>query len=179
MIQDIIDIINNIITKGTLILYKSEILQILEQPTKTLRKLLFSLYIHSKKYAKQNGEFFMAYSVMAEMGNCTYRSKVLQQLLNLEESQVIEIVKRNETNKALTYEANRRKKKKTQKISETNVYKVTLNPILENEPYLEVSFGEEVDYYGVVKSLVSEKEAKEKLPKNQFYNEYKPIYKEA
>lgn len=160
-------------------LYKSEILQILEQPTKTLRKLLFSLYIHSKKYAKQNGEFFMAYSVMAEMGNCTYRTKVLQQLIKLEENNVIEIVKRNETNKALTYEANRRKKKKTQKISETNVYKVTLNPILDNEPYLEVSFGEEVDYYGIVKSLVSEKEAKEKLPKNQFYNEYKPIYKEA
>ena len=42
MIQDIIDIINNIITKGTLILYKSEINK---KCIKSLHEVIYQIYI--------------------------------------------------------------------------------------------------------------------------------------
>ena len=158
-------------------LYKQELLEILALPTKTLRTLMFSMYIHSKKYAKLNGVFYMAYSVMGKMGNSKNPTKVLVQLLRLEEMGYIEIVKRNQTDKSRTILANQQSNGSTKRISETNEYRITLNSVdIKKEPYLKVQFDESISIYNAATSLVSEKEAKEKLPVQQFYKEFKQFY---
>lgn len=162
-------------------LYKEEILKILEIPTKPLRKLMFSLYLQSKKYAKKDGTFYMAYSVIGSMGNCKTPSVVLKHLLLLENTGYIEIVQRNKTNKSMTHELNRGKETNFGKISETNIYKVTLcvENIKESDTYLEVGLDEDITLVDAVLHLLDEKEVKEKLPDKQFYREYKTFYKKA
>ena len=164
------------LSKKTYRLYKQELLKILELPTKKMRLLMFSMYIHSKKYAKANGEFYMAHSVMAKMGNDSNRKRNKDVILNLESSGYLEVVKSNAISKALLKDTIGADRSKPLKIYETNVYRLTLDTDTDEDTYFTVGIEEEIDIYHAVKSLITKKEAQKKLPKNQFYTEYKPIY---
>ena len=78
MIQDIIDIINNIITKGTLILYKSEINK---KYIKSLHEVIYQIYI--KTYNIDNPIMILSISRIKNIGvpNDDIEKEVIQKLL--------------------------------------------------------------------------------------------------
>lgn len=139
---------------------KDEILEVLSVKKWHLKKLLLSLLIHSKRYAKEDGTFYMAYSVMTRMGNDKNRTRLLQHLETLQEAGQVEIVSRGvidlvatKANNMVTHEANR--------------YKVNIKSNPESEKI--TLSANEVCLEEVIASLLPKDEAKKILPKAQFY----------
>lgn len=160
--------------------YKGELLEIIEVKGLVLKKLLFSLAIHSKKFSKSDKTFYMAYSVIAAYGNDKNRSRVLTNLKKLANMNLIEIVQQNVTNTIMTKDANNNNNNegKLFKISETNIYKMNLSEPLNKgeDSYIEIDFEkEDITLKEIMGLLLEEEEIKKILSKDQFINWYKKV----
>lgn len=74
---------------------RDEILDILEIKEWHLKQLYLIHMIHSKRYAKDNGNYYMTYQTMANMGATNNRTRNLKNLLKLQELERLEIVAQN------------------------------------------------------------------------------------
>ncbi|MFC7056504.1 hypothetical protein ACFQOY_12170 [Enterococcus alcedinis] len=143
-------------------IYKDELKEVLNINTNGkslhLKKLALSTLIQSKRYASQNGIFYMPYSTMTKMGNTGSRGRLLQYLLYLEEIGFLEVVSRNEQTEG-TY------KKKA------NRYKVNISQEDGDEfIVLDLNSLEKYDFKDYIVALFTIDEAKEILTKSQFYD---------
>ena len=143
--------------------YKEDILATLKTKRKPLRQLLFSMICHGKKYAKSDGTFYMAYSVMTDMGNTQNRSRLLEYTDKLEAEGHIEVVRRG-------------KKIKGSSLNEVNVYKVNYQQASDNSKYIELDKVCVDDWASVVTQLVSEEELKAFVSSKIFYSTFKEYY---
>lgn len=139
---------------------KDEILQVLQVKKWHLKKLLLSLLIHSKRHAKEDGSFYMAYSVMTRMGNDTKRARLLQYLEELEALEQVEIVSRGVIDLAAS-------RARSQVYYESNKYKVKVQSS-KDSPTITLS-ATDVSLEEVIAELFPKEEAKKILPKAQFY----------
>ncbi|WP_159075520.1 hypothetical protein, partial [Mycobacterium tuberculosis] len=81
---------------------KEEILEVLSVKEYHLKKILFTMLIQSKRYAKENGEFYMAYSTMTSMGNTDNRTRLLQYINRLSDMKKVQIISRNQLDEIRT-----------------------------------------------------------------------------
>ena len=95
-----------------------EITEIIKIKGKNNRLVLYSLLIHSKRYATKNGIFYMSYAQMTQVTGIKSRTTLIKIIKELEELKLIN-VKRDE--KEPVYNA-----KKNKPISETNRYMINL-----------------------------------------------------
>ncbi|MGF2054543.1 TOTE conflict system archaeo-eukaryotic primase domain-containing protein [Vagococcus fluvialis] len=143
-------------------IYKDELKEVLNISTNGkslhLKKLALSTLIQSKRYASQNGVFYMPYSTMTKMGNTGSRGRLLQYLLNLEEMGFLEVVSRNEKSEG-TY------KKKA------NKYRVSIAQ-KDGEEFIVLDLNEisKYDLKDYIVELLTIEEAKEILTISQFYD---------
>lgn len=143
-------------------IYKDELKEVLNISTDGkslhLKKLALSTLIQSKRYASQNGIFYMPYSTMTKMGNTGSRARLLQYLLNLEEMGFLEVVSRNEKSEG-TY------KKKA------NKYRVSIAQE-DGDEFIVLDLNEigKYDLKDYIIELLTIEEAKEVLTKSQFYD---------
>jgi len=101
----------------------SEMKEILKANSKNEKLVLYSLLIHSKRYAIKSGVFYMAYSLMNTATDLT-RKTLIKIVTKLEDDGFIEIVSRNKNKFTNGTFAGK----------ETNKYKITLDiKIEENE----------------------------------------------
>ena len=63
--------------------------------TQTLRRLYYSLLLHSKAYADSDGVFYMSYAQITSMGGAKKTDKLIQQIKQLEKLGKLLIVERN------------------------------------------------------------------------------------
>lgn len=93
----------------------AEIKEVLKAKSKNEKLVLYSMLIHSKRYAKKSGIFYFPYSLMEQATSLTKKTliKIVKQL---EENKFIEVVQRN---KPVEHKI----------IKEPNKYKITLNII--------------------------------------------------
>ncbi|MFW7367938.1 TOTE conflict system archaeo-eukaryotic primase domain-containing protein [Vagococcus fluvialis] len=143
-------------------IYKNELKEVLgiSKNGKNLhiKKLALSTLIQSKRYASQNGVFYMPYSTITRMGNTGSRGRLLQYLLYLEEIEFLEVISRNEQTEG-TY------KKKA------NRYKVNISQEDGDEfIVLDLNSVEKYDFKDYIVALLTIDEAKEILTKSQFYD---------
>lgn len=75
-------------------IYKSELEQMIKVKNKNDKLILFSMMLHSKRYALDNGVFYMTYKQIHEMCNVG-RKGSLASIVRLESSSVLEVVSRN------------------------------------------------------------------------------------
>lgn len=150
--------------KTTVRLYEDEVLKTLEPKEMHLKRLLFILLIHSKKYAKSDGIFYMTYKQMAEYGADTKNSRLLKYLLTLQEKGLIEIVERSRKN-GLHYLPNK--------------YKVNISH--KAERYIELDLTKNInikdDFSKIVAELIPKKVAQSLIEKSQFSREFAKSYK--
>jgi len=99
----------------------TEMKEILKAKNKNEKLVLYSMLIHSKRYAIKSGVFYMAYSLIEKATTLT-RKTLIKIVTKLEEDGFIEIVSRNKNRFNNGNFAGK----------ETNKYKVTLN-IIEKE----------------------------------------------
>lgn len=151
---------------------KSEALQILDVKKLQLKKLLFSLLVHSKRHAKADGTFFMAYSVMTRMGNTTERGRVLKYLKELEQEGHIKIINQGvlDTDRTRAEGAVRYK---------PNEYQVTLKEAQteEDKATIKLRATDDLALENVIPMFLTEKEVKKKLPRKQWETTFKEAYK--
>ncbi|MDD4594972.1 MAG: helix-turn-helix domain-containing protein [Methanobacteriaceae archaeon] len=92
---------------------------IIKCPKKNQKLLLYSMLIHSKRFATKSGIFYMTYKQMSEATGLV-RDTLIKQVNKLEKLGVIEVVERNGKN----YEFNR---ELNIPVSKPNKYKITLD----------------------------------------------------
>lgn len=152
-------------------IYQTEIESILDLPKKQYKNLLYTLIVHSKRFAKTDGKFYMAYSTIESYGNSKNRTRILNYLNTLQELRMIEIVKRGSINKALTLE-------KGHVMYEANIYKVlVLHEEIEDDEvaFIELAASEEFDFYKAATGLIDKKILKEKTSVRE-WNQIKKLY---
>lgn len=80
-------------------LYEDEIKDILSVKGIHLQRLYLSMFIHAKRYSKVSQPFYMAYSVMANMGNSQERGRLkryitqLNEHIEVKESNVVDVAR--------------------------------------------------------------------------------------
>lgn len=82
----------NVIKSREVTFYKSEIDQIIKLKRKILKRLLFSLLLHSKKYADRNGIFYCSYSTLSDYGNDSNRGRTRKNILELQKLGLIRVI---------------------------------------------------------------------------------------
>lgn len=96
----------------------AEIKEVLKAKSKNDKLVLYSMLIHSKRYARKSGVFYFPYSLMMQATDLS-RPTLIKIVTKLEEDGFIEIISRN---KGVEHKV----------IKEPNKYKITLN-VIENE----------------------------------------------
>lgn len=142
---------NNIVladSKPEIVVYQSEMERIFDLPKMHLKVLAFSILQHSKKFAKQNGEFFMTYSSMSAMGNDQNRQRLLNSIVLLQEAGFLKIVSRNVISEGLSIEYGRI-------MSEPNHYKLTFPTPSDEEPCITINTNKKIDFYKVAPKLIN------------------------
>ena len=144
------------------VIYKSEVNQILEVKNLPLKKMLLSLLSQSKRYADDNGVFYSSYSTLIKMGNTNRRTALKKYIDELEKLGLVEIVSSNVVDEV-------RSKAEKQVIKKPNKYRVTLNaPETDDDKQELVLSGQQVDLQIVLNYFYSEKELRKALPRRQF-----------
>lgn len=72
--------------------YKEELDVIMTIKRKNLRRLLFSLLHHSKRYAKEDGSFYCTHKTLAEMGNDSNSGRSMGNIRKLEKMGLVEVI---------------------------------------------------------------------------------------
>jgi len=96
----------------------TEITEIIKIKGKNNRLVLYSLLIHSKRYATKNGMFYMSYAQMTQVTGIKSRTTLIKIIKELEELKLINVIRDEELPK---FNA-----KKNKPISETNRYNINL-----------------------------------------------------
>lgn len=76
-------------------IYKSEMEKISEIRNENLRLIMYSMLIHSKRYAMQNGVFYMSYKQIGEMVGLSCEKNILKAVDKLIESGYVTVIERN------------------------------------------------------------------------------------
>lgn len=100
-----------------------EIKEVLKAKSKNDKLVLYSMLIHSKRYAKKSGIFYFPYSLMMRATDLT-KVTLIKIVTKLEEDGFIKIVSRN---KSIEHKH----------IKEPNKYKITLKIVVNNEEDIE------------------------------------------
>lgn len=141
-------------------IYKSEIAKIVEVTSKYDKLLLYSMLIHSKRYALKNGVFYMTYDQIRELSGIGIDG-ALSSIERLEEYGVLEVVSRN-----VKSEFGYKRK--------PNKYKLLLDVELnEDEIILEIdNTSESINcnelYLKSITSIFTNKDLKKVLPDTQY-----------
>ena len=144
------------------VIYKSEVNQILEVKNLPLKKMLLSLLSQSKRYADDNGVFYSSYSTLIKMGNTNRRTALKKYIDELEKLGLVEIVSSNVVDEV-------RSKAEKQVIKKPNKYRVTLNaPVTDDDKQELVLSGQQVNLQIVLNYFYTEKELRKALPRRQF-----------
>lgn len=147
---------------------EEEILEILSIEKWSLKKLALSILIHSKRYADETGEFYMAYSVMSRMGNTQNRTRLLEYVLELEKMKKATIISRGKLNKNVT---------SSETIYEANRYKMTLQSSeLNSNNVLVIKDNNNVSLPELTSRLIDEQTAKSVIPQRQWYSHFREMY---
>ena len=140
----------------------SEIKEVLKAKSKNEKLVLYSMLIHSKRYAKKSGIFYFPFSLIEQATNLT--SKTIRKIISwLEENKFIEVVSRNT-------------KIEHKFMKESNKYKVTLDIINNDKDFEDKCFEyNEGDNYiesfnnCIINTLEYDKETKQLLSKRHYY----------
>lgn len=139
---------------------KEEILQILNIKEKHLKQLAFSFLIHSKRYAKKDGSFYLTYSTLEAMGNSANRSRTLSYIKLLEEKGFIEVHSSNVIDLVQTRLSSLIMKK-------PNIYKCTIKD-KEKSPKITLRANDKViSYQDLTLQFFSYDEIKHLIPRGQ------------
>ncbi|WP_374148931.1 hypothetical protein [Priestia megaterium] len=150
--------------KTSIRIHENEILEVLKPKPIHLKQLAFIMLVHSKKYAKKNGIFYMTYKQMAEYGAAKNRTRLLRQLMTLEKEGLMEIVERD-------------RKKEGQHINLPNRYRVCVSPLGERFIEFDIAINlKKIEFKSVVTQLIPSNELKKIVSKEQFYTHFKPNY---
>lgn len=144
-------------------IYKEDVLLTLKPKRKELRQLLFSMICHSDRYAKPDGSFYMAYSVMSKMGNTKNRSRLYKYTTILEDEGYIKVLRRG-------------RKREKSLLNEVNIYSVNRQQASNSSEYIELDSIEANDWERVVTQVLPEKELKPLVSSKVFYSTFKPYY---
>lgn len=149
---------------------KEEIIEILNTGNWQHKKLLFSLLLHSKRYADDDGEFFMAYSTMEQYGNTTDRGRALKYLKELEKLDKIKIVSRGKLDTIRT-------KAFRQPINKPNVYKVKMKSSeIESDEIITITSGMELSLENITYQLLDKKEVQGLLTRRIWESHFRDLY---
>lgn len=86
---------NLVSASPTIRIYKSEMEQISTIRNKNLRLIMYSMMTHSKRYAMQNGVFYMTYKQIGEMVGMNCEKNILSNVNKLSKECLVEFVERN------------------------------------------------------------------------------------
>lgn len=151
-------------------LTEAEILDILAIKKWHLKQLAFIMLVNSKRYAKADGSFYLAYSVMQRMGATENRSRIKQYIDELEQMGKIQVESRNVIDLYLSRINN-------QVIKKPNIYKVLMNEqSSDNNRSIKLEVSDSITLEEVTSQLIEEKKAKKILPRKQFENYFKERY---
>lgn len=153
---------------------KEEVLEILSIKKWHLKKLLFSMLVHEKKYAKaeDDGQFYMAYSVMTKMGNTPERIDLKKYVEELEKIKKIQTLADNEISERICNRIEHSVYK-----TKTNVYKVTLDSSeLPSEEYIELDVNSKTTLEEVTSQLLDKATTRSLLPRRQWENHFRDLY---
>jgi hypothetical protein len=162
------------LTRARIEISKGEMLQIIGlesiriRKTMYLKQLLFSMLVHSKKFAKNDGSFYMTYSTMTNYGSTDNRSRLSDYIEELQKLGLVEVVQRNKINKALSKECGKI-------MSEANVYKVTLKES-DEKATITLRTDENIDFFEVTTALIPKIEIKKMLTKRVFETTFNKHY---
>lgn len=136
---------------------------ILQCPEKNQKLLVYSMLIHSKRFAISNSVFYMTFKQMEEVTGLAEMT-VINQIKKLEKLGVIEVVERNGDNFVYDETLGR-------PISKPNKYKIILN-IEENDSEIRYisDFNEDRidDFKNCIKKYYSKEDIQRLLPRRQF-----------
>lgn len=129
---------------------KSDILSILQPDKLALRQLLFTMICHSKRFSANDGQFYMTYKQMSEMGNTDNNKRLASYITELSDQGYIEIVRRNE-------------RKEKSYLSQPNVYRIKIDQtaIDDDVRYVELTDITTDDFSRVVQQLLTKAEIKQ------------------
>jgi hypothetical protein len=147
-------------------LYKEEIEDILKIKSKHIKQLYLIHLITSKRYARENGEYFLTYESMSKMGATKNRKRVANYINELEQKGYLEIIQQGIWDKDYIKEKGKARCK-------PNVYKVKKKIISNNNmDSITIEDNQSLDLDKILKKA-DEKlniDLKKYLPINHYYN---------
>lgn len=167
MLDEVVRITKNTYAKGYVLrsikkdieISKNEILTILNIKQKHLKQLAFSFLIHSKRYAKKSGEFYMTYSTMAKMGNTSVKSRLISSVKDLEKIKAVEVLSRNVIDSTQS-------KLQGKPMSKPNVYRCLIDD-KEKSPKIKLRADEDKTLAELTSMFFSFDEIKHLIPRGQ------------
>lgn len=150
--------------KSSVTIYANEIKEVLIPKRIHLKQLLFVMLVHSKRFARKDGTFFMSYMQMSEYGATDNLGRLVKYVKELEKTGLIEVVARN-------------RKQKNSIQSLPNVYKVNVcHDTTSNSLELTIGTKKELEFEKVVAKLIPTNELKKIVSREQFYKTFKKYY---
>lgn len=145
-------------------IYKEDVLYILQPKKIHLRQLLFSMLCHSRKHSSKDGSFYMTYKQMSEMGNTDNRKRLGTHIKELEEAELLEVLRRNE-------------RQEKSHLSKPNIYRMA-NQIAHSNTmeFVELDAIKADDFGRVTAQLLTEQELKQIVTPKQFRTTFKQYY---
>ena len=156
-------------------IYKHEIETILSIKQLHLKKLMFSILVHSKRYANNKkssheyASFYMPYSIMTRMGNSSNRSRLLKYLIELESLELIEITSRNKIDLAKTKSTNR-------VVSHPNRYRVLLGSNQDNDKGILLKSDDTDAFEKCVSKFFKKGEVRKFISRKEWENTFSKYY---
>lgn len=161
-------------SKTSVEISKAEILEVLEVNKLQHKQVLLAMLIHSKRCAKKNGHFYMAYSTLNKMlGGNIKRHDLKKYIDHLVKEGLVEVISSNETDKEMTKILGKPYKK-------PNVYRMNIQAVESTEVF-EVDCEGKIELVDLTVKIIPFEEMeslyKEKVvSKSQYYNTFKPMY---
>lgn len=153
---------------------KEEILEILSIKQWHLKKLMFSLLIHDKRYTQpeNNGQFYMAYSVMTKMGNTGERPTLRKYTKQLEQLGKIAIIHDHQLVERIHNQIIH-----SVYGTRTRVYKITMDSTdSDSEEFFELDVNTKISLEEATKELLDTATVKKLLPRRQWENHFRSLY---
>lgn len=155
-------------------LTKEDVLFITNAKTQKQRDMLMIMVVHAKKYADEEGMFYLTHSQMANYGAAKNRSSTKKYYEALQEQELIEVVSQNQY-------SGRRKEINGQIIAvkDPNIFALMYDVSIgeQQEDGLEVEEFNTKDFKEIVMHFLSAEEIKEALSTNTYYKHYSKCFK--
>lgn len=147
---------------------KEEVNFILLQSSITLQRLAYYVFLHGKKYQRTNGDFYMSYYQLIEYGAGKNRTRLKEQLEELENMGLIELVEQGGYHKG-------------SRTPKSNKYKLLIDIESDEESFKIEDWNkpsEIIELGELVKYFFTAEEVKEKLSSKMYYNNYSMYFSE-